>query len=240
MKTYNILFAFLFILNSIVCSQQKSVIWIIDNTDSIGSYNINYIRPISENYSQSRIPFIIDTELGKALKFNGIDEGIIVDGNPMKDWDEFTIEMIIKPDSSSIIENFEQRFFHLRSKENDTRRILIELRLLSKNRWSLDTFIKSDNSSCTLLDTLNFSHPVNIWHHVALTYANGIMSHYVNGNIELSGKVNYIPIENGQISIGARQDPRSWFKGIIKLVKFSNSVLEPSEFIDIKKIRCVN
>lgn len=124
-------------------------------------------------------------------------------------------------------------FFHLRSGENDTRRILIELRLLSNNRWSLDTFIKSENSSRTLLDTINFSHPVNEWRHVALTYKNGIMNHYVNGKHELSGKVNYLPIENGQISIGARQDPRSWFKGMIKLVKFSNHVLEPSEFINI-------
>ena len=158
----------------------------------------------------------------------------MVEGNPMNGWDEFTIEMIIKPDSSSITENFEQRFFHLRSSENDIRRILIELRLLSNNRWSLDTFIKSENSSCTLLDTINYSHQVNEWYHIALTYQNGIMRHFVNSKHELSGEVNYIPIENGQISLGARQDPRSWFKGMIKLAKFSNRVLESSEFINIK------
>lgn len=166
-------------------------------------------------------PTLINTSYGKALYFDGIDDGLLIDYNPLANYSCFSIEVFFKPDLSSDPNNYEQRFIHIKN-EDDSKRILIEFRLLKNNRWSLDTFIKSDTSRCTLLDT-TISHPIGQWYHVALIYCNGIMKHYVDGREELAGKVNYSSIgDEGKISIGVRQNLKSWFKGSIRMIKFTN------------------
>ncbi len=120
-------------------------IWQLNNTDTVHGIKANYL--IDK-------PKIISISSHKALYFDGIDDGFILDINPFKKCKNFTIEVIFLPDSSTNPNNYEQRFLHIQN-ENDSRRILLELRLIIKNLWTLDTFIKSINSRCTLLDTNN-------------------------------------------------------------------------------------
>jgi hypothetical protein len=57
------------------------------------------------------------------------------------------------------------------------------------------------------------------------------MRQFVDGIELLSGSVTYLPIDaNGKTAIGARQDPRSWFNGAIRMVKITKRALSPSEF----------
>jgi len=196
------------------------ILWHLDNPYNVGGFNTTFLTDK---------PSVINTLFGKALYFDGINDGLLINHNPLSSYSTFTIEIFFKPDSSKNPDNYEQRFLHIKN-EDDSKRILIELRLHKNKRWSLDTFIKSDTSRCTLLDTTK-SHPVGEWHHVALVYNNGLMKNYVNGKEELTGKVNYYPIgEEGKISLGVRQNMRSWFKGTIKMVKFTNQALTPEKF----------
>jgi len=188
-----------------------STTWTISSVDSIAGY------PVIKSDS----PMVIDSDVhGKAVWFDGIDDGLLVESNPLEGAVSFTVEVIFKPDSSWP-ENKEQRFIHIQAPANDDRRILIELRLTDDHQWYLDTYIKSEVSSKTLkLETA--LHPVGHWYHAALVYEDRSMKHYVNGVEEISGEVDFLPITNGHTSIGTRMNQRSWFKGAIAVL---NSVL---------------
>ena len=156
---------------------------------------------------------------------------LLLNTNPLGSDTAFSIEVFFRPDSTVLSgTNNEQRFLHIRNAANDNRRILMELRVLASQRWLLDTYIKSENSNLTLVDS-NTSFSFSVWHHVALTYGNGLMRQYVDGILVLSGGVLYLPINaSPKTSIGARQDPRSWFNGAVRMVKFTKRVLAPAEF----------
>lgn len=170
-------------------------------------------------------PVLITTGADKAIEFDGKDDGIIVNGNPLKQAVEFTVEVIFKPYSEG---NFEQRFVHM--EQDNGNRILIELRSVPGKKWYLDTFIKSGTSSKTLVDTAK-THPSDKWYHAALVYKNGVMTHFVNGVEELTGAVTYIPVVSGKTSVGMRLNNIHFYKGAVKTVKVSHKALLPSDFI---------
>jgi hypothetical protein len=206
-------------------AQQTSspVIWTIDCTDSIGGFPASALP---------HVPLEISTPYGSALLFSCQDStALMVNTNPLDSDTAFTIEVFFRPDSTVLAGvNNEQRFLHIRNAANDNRRILLETRMLTNQRWLLDTFIKSENSNLTLVDS-NSSYSSSAWHHVALTYGSVLMRQYVDGVLIKSGSVTYFPINaSPKTSIGARQDPRSWFNGAIRMVKFTKRVLSPAEF----------
>jgi hypothetical protein len=199
----------------------ESVLWNLNRSDSVENFSFSALN---------KLPQIIKWQNGEALSFNGIDEAVLVNANPLQDTDEFTIEAIIKPDSTFNPANYEQRFIHIRNGANDDRRILLELRLYPNQTWAFDTFIKSENSRRTLIDTTK-KHSADKWYNVALIYKNGIMTSFVDGIKEAEGNVDYKMIIDGKISIGARQDPRNWFKGAISKIRFTKCALDPKDFL---------
>jgi len=204
-------------------TSSRSVTWAIDRTDSIGGYTATPLR---------HVPQPVSTPYGRALLFSCKDStALLVNANPLGSDTAFTIEVFFRPDSTVLAgTNNEQRFLHIRNAANDNRRILLEIRVLQNQRWLLDTFIKSESSNLTLVDS-STSFSISAWHHVAMTYGNGLMRQYVDGVLVLSGGVAYLPINsNPRTAIGSRQDPRSWFNGAIHMVKFTNRVLSPDEF----------
>ncbi len=195
-----------------------SVVWTFDRTDSIGGHPTLKLGD----------PVVIATPDGEAVYFDGIDDGLIVQANPVGDAAAFTIETVFKPDSS-YPNNREQRFIHIQNPVNENRRILMELRLIPNQQWFLDTFIKSDSSSLALF-AKDFPHPLGSWQHAALVYQNGTMRHYLNGREEMSGLVQYLPIEGGATSIGVRMNRLFWFKGALRMLKITRQALPPAEF----------
>ncbi|WP_269225785.1 LamG-like jellyroll fold domain-containing protein [Flavobacterium eburneipallidum] len=203
------------VISTISYAQVKTVHWRIDNLTQIGGNAVT----VSGN------PKVIQTDLGNAIEFDGIKDGLLVNNNPMNEATEFTIEIILKPYSGGAVE---QRYLHFQQDENN--RILAELRNNNNLNWSLDTFIKSGASNQTLLD-YSLVHSLNNWVHVALTYKNGVMTNYVNGVQELIGSVAYQVVNSGQTSIGVRMNQVAWFKGAIHSVKITHAALNPANFI---------
>ena len=200
-------------------SDSLSVVWDLDRMDQIGECTTTKLGQ----------PVLIETPLGRGILFDGIDDGLLVQANPIGDAIAFTVEVVFRPDFSDP-PNSEQRFLHIQNPDDDNRRILIELRHTADQRWFLDTFIKSDSSRCTLYAE-TFQHPVGEWFHAALVYENGTMRHYVDGREELSGPLNYVPIEKGFTSIGVRMNRRSWFRGAIRTIRMTRRALTPAEFL---------
>ena len=219
-------FIFLIVsLSMLVYAQDSlSIIWNLNRTDSIGGYKTTAL---------TEYPSLTSSTQGEALLFDGINDAIFIENNPIGNTSSFSIEVMLKPDSSANPLNVEQRYIHIRGKENDNRRVLLELRLTNDQKWFFDTYIRSEFNGLTLIDS-SLTHQTGKWYHIALVYDKGIMHHYVNGVEEASGEVTYVPIGDGQISIGARQNPRSWFKGEISLIKFTRRALPPNDFLFTK------
>jgi len=199
-----------------------SEVWNLDQLEKIGGH----MTVITGE------PIIGTSEKGKSVFFDGIDDGLVVESNPIFGSTAFTIEIIFKPELTNNPNNTEQRFVHIQNMKNENSRILIELRLTKDNQWFLDTFSKSDDAALTLYAE-KYPHALGQWYHAALVYENGTLKHFVNGIEEMAGPVNYVPIEEGHTSIGMRINHISWFKGSIKTIRMTKSALKPGEFLSI-------
>lgn len=188
--------------------------WDINRLDTIGG------QPVTV-YGN---PIVVETDSGKAVEFDGIDDGLLVPLNPMAGANEFSIEIVFKPYSGGLKE---QRFIHMQ--QDDNNRALIELRSIDNN-WFLDTYIKS-NGNGKALYAENDLHPSDKWWHACLVYSNNTMTHYVNGVKELSDAITFVPVTTGVTSIGVRQNLVSWYKGAIKTLKVTHKALLPEEFL---------
>jgi hypothetical protein len=198
-------------------SHEGAMVWAIDRLTSIGGHQTEVLGE----------PRVIGSALGSAVEFDGVGAALVVEANPVAGATEFTIEVIFRPYASSDPANVEQRFIHLQDSEEH--RLLIELRLTDDHRWFLDTYIKSGDSA-RVLYAKAFTHPIGPWYHAALVYQDGEMRHFVNGVLEMSGRVNYVPMIGGRTSVGARLNRHSWYKGAIHELRVTPIALEPSLF----------
>ncbi len=170
-------------------------------------------------------PEIVKCKYGKAVAFNGSTDAIFLEKMPVTGLQQFTIEMIIQPQSGG---NFEQRFLHCGETQGD--RILLELRA-TQTDWYFDAFIAVGEQKCTLIEP-KLLHPLDQWYHVAYVIDNGKLETYVNGIKELEGKVILSPLKGGKTSIGVRQNEVSWFRGAIYGIRFTAKALTPKDFMN--------
>lgn len=190
-------------------------LWQVDNISSIGGHSTTLLGS----------PAVIETGIGRAVQFDGIKDGLIVDALPLAGASEFTLEITFRPDADGPAE---QRFLHLQQ-DGTENRILIETRVQG-DKWYLDTYIHSPRANLALFDPNN-THPTGRWYSAALTYDGGTMRHYVNGVEEMSGNLPFTPLGPGKTSIGVRMNRVFWFKGAVRKVRFTLRVLEPEQFL---------
>ena len=194
-------------------AEQSEVTWII--TDLLEA---------KEGISVVGNPNIIDSPFGKAVHFNGKEDGILLEEMPLRNLSEFSVEMLIRFDAGG---NHEQRYFHTGSVRED--RLLLEMRS-NMDTWYLDGMVETGGNWVVLMSP-EYVHPFSQWYHIAFTVKKGEQITYVNGNKELEGKIDFTPISEGATSIGVRQNRVSWFQGAIYSIHITNRVLKPDEFI---------
>jgi hypothetical protein len=204
-----------FLSPSVSLSQSSK--WNLDNLEEIGGHRVEVLGQ----------PKVIKTDNGKAIEFDGVDDGIFIETNPLAGAKTFTIEAFFRPDADGPAE---QRWLHIEDLENVESRALLETRV-SKDLWFLDTFLKSGDNRLPLYAE-NFKHPTGRWYHVALVYDGTEMRHYIDGKLELSGKIAMKPFGRGRVSIGVRQNKVYWFKGAVRKVRFSRKALVPKQFLE--------
>jgi hypothetical protein len=191
-------------------------VWPIDNLKSIGETNVTLLGA----------PKIIETSEGRAVEFDGKQDGLLVPAQPLAGFERFTVEIVFRPDANG---PQEQRFLHLQENDSENR-VLIETRLTEDHQWFLDTYIRSGKTDQTLFAE-KFTHPVGRWYQAALVFDGNEMRHYVNGVEELSSKITFSSLREGRTSIGVRINQVHWFKGAIRTIRFSPRPLHPSEFL---------
>ncbi|UKM63810.2 LamG domain-containing protein [Flavobacteriaceae bacterium GSB9] len=186
----------------------------------------DFLDKNSNSYKVIGTPQVIDSPYGKSVYFDGVDDAIFLEENPLKTYKEFTVEMIFNP---AVDGDFEQRIVHMGEVSGD--RMLLEIRA-KDGQWYFDGFAASNDNKKALIDS-TLTHPLGKWHHVAFVVKPNSLATYVNGKKELFEPYNFKPIQTGKTSFGVRLNKRSWFKGSIYKIKVTPKELAPTSFMDI-------
>jgi hypothetical protein len=195
---------------------EEGEMWTFDRLDAIGGHPTTVLGS----------PRVIDTPLGKAVEFNGVDSALVVDSHPLAGAATFTWEAIFRPDGGEQA----QRWLHLQETGNDNR-MLFELRIVD-NQWYFDSFVYSGTSSKALIDPKHL-HPLGAWYHVAGVYDGGEFRNYVNGVQEGAAEIHFDPQGAGRTSVGVRMNLVNYFKGAIHVARFTRRALSPAEFLPL-------
>jgi Concanavalin A-like lectin/glucanases superfamily len=189
-------------------------VWTFDRLDRIGGHPTTILGN----------PRVIDSLAGRALEFDGVDDALLIDVHPLAGAETFTWEAIFRPDGGAV----EQRWFHLQESDSDNR-MLFEIRVID-GQWCLDSYLHTARAQGALLDR-NRLHPLGVWHHVASVYDGREFRNYVNGVQEGAFAMPFSPQKAGRSSVGARINRVNYFKGAIRLSRFTRRALEPGEFL---------
>jgi Concanavalin A-like lectin/glucanases superfamily len=177
-------------------------------------------------------PTVIETAMGKAIAFNGVDDALFVDVHPLAGAETWTWEMIFKPDADG---KAEQRIFHLQSIDPATgvdavdERTLFEIRIV-KGQWCLDSFATSGGQNKPLLNCEKL-HPFGQWYRVTTVYDGKMLKNYVGDELQGEGEVHLIPQRAGRASVGVRINLKDYYKGAIYSTRFTRSALGVGEFL---------
>jgi hypothetical protein len=196
--------------------------WTFDRLDKINGHAVSLLGQ----------PRVVETPLGKAVQFDGDDDAMYVANHPLAGATEFTWEAIFRPDGGAV----EQRWFHLSEQDPKTgadtdNRMLFEIRVAGSD-WYLDSFVNSGDVGKALMNRQAL-HPLGKWYHVASVYDGREFRNYVNGVQEGSAEVHFAPQGAGHSSVGVRINKVNYFKGAIRLARFSRKALAPSEFLKV-------
>ena len=185
-------------------------------------------------------PKVIDTEIGKAVAFNGVDDALFVAVHPLAGAATWTWEMIFKPDADG---KPAQRIFHLQSVDPTTgadianERMLFEIRIVAgvdgkPPQWCLDSFAAAAGQSRTLLNCEKL-HPFGAWYRVTAVYDGKMLHNYVGDELQGEGELS-LPLERpGRASVGTRIDLRDYYKGAIYQARFTRRALSPADFLKL-------
>ncbi|MBQ1937268.1 MAG: LamG domain-containing protein [Bacteroidales bacterium] len=193
---------------------QKQIVW-----------SAEYFPQITELCGN---PQIIETALGPAVEFNGVDDGAFLADVPVKGMEEVTVEMIFKPYGNA---TFEQRFMHMGAYSGA--RIMFESRVNPDNTWYFDAFVHlGEKAKSKALIVPELTHPTDQWYNLTLVAGKSGIKSYVNGVLQAEDSLAYEPVINeGATSIGVRQNKVCWFKGAILKVRVTEGILEPKDFL---------
>ena len=197
-------------------SAPASQVWTFDRLDRLGGHQTTVLGS----------PRVVETPVGKAIEFDGIDDALFVDVHPLEGARTFTWEAVFRPDGG----DREQRWFHLQETGSQNR-MLFEIRVAG-DRWYLDSFNFSTTGTATLMNKSSL-HPVGAWYHVAAVYDGKVFSNYVNGVRDGQAEVELSPQGSGRSSIGVRINLVNYFKGAIHLARFTRRALSPAEFLKL-------
>ncbi|MGD1068854.1 MAG: LamG domain-containing protein [Bryobacteraceae bacterium] len=191
-------------------------LWRFDRLDEIGGHKTSLVGH----------PRLIETPAGKAVEFNGIDDAIFLDVHPLAGAEQFTWEVIFRPDLGGAPE---QRFFHLQEAGTDNR-MLFEIRVIG-DQWCLDSYAKTGADDLALLDRAKL-HPLGAWYHAAAVYDGHEFRNYVDGVLQGSGPLHMQRPQNaGGTSVGVRFNKVNYFKGAVIAARMTPRALDPREFL---------
>jgi Concanavalin A-like lectin/glucanases superfamily len=204
----------------------KQVTWRFEDVTSLGGHATKVLGH----------PQVIETPMGKAIAFHGVDDALFVDVHPLAGAETWTWEMIFKPDADG---GAEQRIFHLQSIDPATGNDVVDERMLFEIRirdgqWCLDSFATSGGQSKALLNCEK-RYPFGRWYRVTTVYDGKMLKNYVGDELQGEGEVKLVPQRPGRSSAGVRINLVDHYKGAIYSTRFTRSALGVGEFMKMSE-----
>jgi hypothetical protein len=198
----------------------EAAVWTFDRLDNIGGHKTTVLGQ----------PKVIDSPIGKAVEFDGVDDALVIDNHPLAGATAFTWEAVFRPDGGEA----QQRWFHLSEQDPATgadtdSRMLFEIRVVG-DEWYLDSHWQSGAAFKTLMNR-EARHRLGAWYHVASVYDGKEFSNYVDGVRQGGGEAKLAPHGPGHSSVGMRINKVFYFKGAVRLARFTRRALLPAEFL---------
>lgn len=201
----------------VLAQAQDQIVWNFDNLKQIGGHPATLLGH----------PRVVNTPLGKAIQFNGVDDGLIIDDIPLAGAEQYTWEAIFRPDGGQP----EQRWFHMQENGSENR-LLFEVRVIGK-QWCLDAFRASGKASKALMDRSRLQ-PLGEWYSVAAVYDGKHFRSYINGAIDGSADLTFpSPVGQGRTAVGVRMNKVYYFQGAVQKARFTRRALSPEEFLTV-------
>jgi hypothetical protein len=191
-------------------------LWTFDRLDRVGGHPTTVLGH----------PRIVDTAVGTAIEFDGVDAALLVDVHPLAGAETFTWEAIFRPDGGRPA----QRWFHLQEAGTENR-MLFEIRVVD-DRWYFDSYVHSGDAEQALINRERL-HALGAWYHVAAVYDGREFRNYVNGTQEGAAEIRFASQAPGRSSIGVRINRVDYFKGAIRVARFTGRALAPTEFLQL-------
>ncbi|HEX5104454.1 MAG TPA: alpha/beta hydrolase fold domain-containing protein [Pirellulaceae bacterium] len=217
-----LLMGFIFLAMPVLAAAEEpapvTTVWNVDRLDRLGEYPTTVLGA----------PSLVETKDGKAVQFDGQDDALLVDANPLAGLKQFTVEVIFQPQAAG---PKEQRFLHFQEAGSENR-LLFETRLTDDGQWFLDTYVKSGEHDATLFAEKSL-HPIGPWYHAAVVVDGQTMRHFVGGQEELKADLPFAPLGPGQTSLGVRINKVFWYKGAVRQIKITPRALAPQEFVSL-------
>lgn len=197
-----------------------TAVWTFDRLENIGGHKTTVLGE----------PKVIDSPVGKAVEFDGVDDALFIDNHPLAAAATFTWEAIFRPDGGEA----QQRWFHLNERDpitgTDTdNRMLFEIRVVG-DAWYLDSYNQSGPANKALMNK-EARHPLGAWYHVASVYDGKEFRSYVDGVRQEAAELHLAPHGPGHASVGVRINKVFYFKGAVRLARFTHRALSPAEFL---------
>jgi len=213
--------------SSLAAMSQQPIAWRFDNLSRIGGVTPTIVGA----------PRLIDTELGKAIHFEGgatSGDALFFDKLPLSGTLSYTWEVIFRPSSAGAKE---QRIFHLQQDGSETRR-LFETRLVD-GKWCLDSFavnvVPDETAKAAVLLKCDAEHlfPLDRWYAVAAIYDGKTLRSYINGILQGEADVKLFPLTTGGVSVGTRYNKRDFFTGDMFSARFTSRPLSLNELLKV-------
>ena len=205
--------------------QEDAVVWTFDRLDTIGGHKTTILGD----------PKIVDTPAGKAVEFDGVDDALFIEHHPLAGAETFTWEAIFRPDGGEA----QQRWFHLNelpaTGADTENRMLFEIRVVG-DEWYLDSYAQSGAAGKALMNK-QARHPLRAWYHVASVYDGKEFRNYVDGVREGAAEITFVPHGPGRTSVGVRINKVFYFKGAVRLARFTRRALDPKEFLSSRTVQ---
>jgi hypothetical protein len=206
-----------------VAETPRAEVWMFHQTSALGGHATEVLGH----------PQVIETSIGKAVQFNGMDDALFVGVHPLAGAQTWTWEVIFRPDADGAPA---QRFFHLSVQDPTTGkdiddRLLFEIRIVD-GQWCLDSFATANGQSRVLLDCKKL-HTLGKWYRVTAVYDGKMLANYVGNDLQGQGPVDLVPQRPGHSSVGVRINLKDYFKGAIYEARFTRRALPEKDFLPL-------